>query len=415
MEKLEEKTIYQIKTRKDVIEGIFIPSHEKDIILLKQKTGYNIGIKKKEITEVKKLKKLKEMPEIKVEQDKKLPGIAILNTGGTILSKVDYRTGGVYPIQKPSELLEMFPDIKNQVKITEIASVVNTDSSNITPKHWKLIAKKVAELLNKPYNQGIIITHGTDTIHYTSAALSFMLKNLGKPVILTYSQKSVDRGSSDAFMNIKCAIHAAISNIAGVFVVGHENSDDNFCSLHLGTKVRKMHSSKRDAFKSINETPVARIDPKGEIHFITEKFKKKDQKLKAKIETDFEEKVAIIKFYPGIDPDILDYYIKKKYKGIIIEGFGLGQITNEGKYSWLNVVKKAIEKGIQIYMTTQTIYGRVDPYVYTPAREFEKLGVIYLKDLHSETAYVKLGWCLANKKSMLDNISHEFNEKLAYS
>jgi len=285
-------------------------------------------------------------------------------------------------------------------------------------RDWAKIAKIAVKELNDNNVRGVIVTHGTDFLHYTSSALSFMLRKIGKPVVLTYSQRSSDRGSSDARLNLLCAARAAISDIAEVMLVGHATTNDDFCYALPGTKCRKMHTSRRDTFKAINAKPLAkiwidRIEP------IT--GYKKRQKQKTELDAVFEEKVALIKFYPGQNPDILDYYAKKGYKGIVIEMSGLGHVITEGKKSWIPKLKSLIAKDIVICAAPQTLYGRLDSYVYSPGRELEKIGVLYLGDILPETALVKLGYVLGHKEwktkekikeMMLENIAGEFNLKL---
>jgi glutamyl-tRNA(Gln) amidotransferase subunit D len=398
-------------------EGTYIESPDKNFVLIKIKTGYNIGFDKKDVLKLDMIEKPKQNEKEKeIAQDKKLPGIALIVTGGTIASKVDYKTGAVSPNPEISALMKNIPGLEKIARINTIEVPFLELSGNMGPEHWKKIAKKTQELLNKPENKGVVILHGTDTLHYTSAALSFMLKDLGKPVVLTYSQRSVDRGSTDAFLNLKCAFHAALSNMAEVMILGHATTDDKFCYALLGSKVRKMHSSRRDTFKAINSEPLARIYENGGIEKITD-CKKRDENEKTKLENDFEEKVALIKAYPGASPDILEYYIKKGYKGIVIEGTGFGHVAVEGKNSWLPIIKEACKKMI-VCMTTQCIFGRVDSKVYVYGRLLEKAGVLYL-NMTSEACYVKLGCMLSRekdvekvKKMMQKNVAHEFSDRI---
>jgi glutamyl-tRNA(Gln) amidotransferase subunit D len=260
------------------------------------------------------------------------------------------------------------------------------------------------------------VTHGTDFLHYTSAALSFMLKNLNKPVVLTYSQRSTDRGSSDATLNLMCSARAALSDIAEVMLVGHATENDDYCYALQGNKVRKMHASRRDTFKPINMGPIAKITQDKVEPLRTYN---KREKAKALLDASFEDKVALIKFYPGQNPDIIDYYIKKKYKGIVVEMSGLGHVLSEGKDNWIPFIKKAINAGIIVCAAPQTIYGALDPMVYEAGRRLEKAGVIYLKDILPETALVKLGYVLGKtkdkkrvEKMLLDNLAGEFNNRL---
>jgi len=233
--------------------------------------------------------------------------------------------------------------------------------------------------------------------------LSFMLNGLNAPVILTGSQRSSDRGSSDAFMNLICSMHAAAkSNIAEVAICMHESSSDIYCSIIRGTKARKMHTSRRDAFKPINNKPIARISRKGEIEYISEYNKiKEDSNNKLRLLTGYEPKVALVKAYPNSQPEIIDYYLSKGFKGIIIEGTGLGHTpvsTLHKEYSWLEHVKNAVDSGMIIGITSQCLYGRVNPNVYRNLRLLSNAGAIYCEDMLPEVAYVKLGFLLGNYK-----------------
>ncbi|MDO8623710.1 MAG: Glu-tRNA(Gln) amidotransferase subunit GatD [archaeon] len=398
------------------------PQDEAGIILLKLDSGYNIGIDRKKILEIKVLRKaIEEKTEIKLSKDNEKPNIAMIITGGTISSSLDVKTGGVKWLTSPEKLFQFYPQIFKHVNVLKIETPFMKASENMDFKDWKKIAKSAAELLNDDNIKGIIITHGTDTLHYTSATLSFFLRNLNKPVVLTYSQRSSDRASSDAALNLECSAIAAISDIAEVMLVGHGDKNDNFCYAMPGTKVRKLHASRRDAFKVVNSEPIAKIS----VEYL-QKLSKHNLRNKNKVKLDdkFEEKIALIKFYPGQNPDILDYYVKNKYKGIIIEMTGLGHIaiTSEARLNWLNKLKEVQKKGIIICAAAQTIYGRLDPMVYSPGRELEKSGIIYLKDILSETAFVKLGWVLGHpewaknknivKEKMLQNFANEINERL---
>lgn len=406
------------------IRGTILPSFDNKILLIKLKSGYNIGIEKSSIKSIIKTGHAEEIkfPEINIEQKKNLPGISMIITGGTIGAKVDYATGAVKWLNKPNELFAISPGMLNVVDINDIEVPFTIGSENMAPKNWINIAKIAAKFLNKKENKGLIITHGTDTLHYTAAALSFMLKNLNKPVILTYSQRSPDRGSTDAALNLICAAQMAKSNIAEVMLVGHGSIEDNYCLAIRGTKVRKMHTSRRDTFRPINDLPIAKISENGHIEIINENFRKIDEKKNSEViaDTKFEEKIALIKYCPGADSDILNYYISKKYKGIIIEMTGLGQLaTSESEMNWLPLIKKAIENGITICAAAQTLYGRLDPFVYSTGREIEQLGVIYLEDILPETAYVKLGFVLGHtsnkekiKEMILENIAGEFNKRI---
>jgi len=243
-----------------------------------------------------------------------------------------------------------------------------------------------------------------------------MLRDLGKPVVLTYSQRSIDRPSSDAHLNLQCAARMVIDKAAGVFVVGHATESDDYCQALLGTKVRKLHSSRRDAFQPVNTVPVAKVWPDRVTY--TGSFTPRHTK-PCVVDAVCSDKIALVKFYPGQSPDILDYYALK-YKGIIVEASGFGHLpVSESGNSWIPLLKKHIRAGFFVGCVTQTINGRVDPYVYSNGRELIDAGVVFLGDLLAETALVKLGWILGHygwkkdlEKKMLENVAGEFSERL---
>jgi glutamyl-tRNA(Gln) amidotransferase subunit D len=413
--------VVSVVNPKDEYEGVLLESSEPGIILLKLKSGYNIGFNKKDILRVELVKKSEdkeESPEIKGDSSK--PNVAMIITGGTIAARLNPKKGGVDWLDSPQSLFKFYPEIFEKVNITKVDIPFMKASEDMDFKDWQKLARTCEKLLNDSNIKGVIITHGTDFLHYTSGALSFFLRDLSKPVVLTYSQRSIDRASSDANLNLRCSAVAAISDIAEVMLVGHANENDDFCYAMPGTKVRKFHSSRRDAFKVVNSKPFAKIDSE-KIQLLSE-FNKR-QKKKVKVDAKFEEKVALVQVYPGQDPDILDYYVKKKYKGLVLEMSGLGHVpTNRARKGWTRKLSEIQRKGIIVCAVTQCIYGRVDPYVYSNGRELLETGVIYLKDMLPETAWVKLGWVLGHpewakdkkivEEKMLFNFAREFNERL---
>jgi glutamyl-tRNA(Gln) amidotransferase subunit D len=399
-------------------EGILMPSYsleESNFITLKLKNGYNIGIALSKIKKIEKIsegEKIGEFPKKKVE--KKLEkSIGLFYTGGTIGSKVDYESGGVHMLLEPEELFYEVPEL-GDIANFEVKNLFQIASEDMNYKHWQKIAEEVAKGLNKGL-EGAIITHGTDTMHFTSAALSFMLQNLHKPIVLTGAQRSSDRGSSDAFMNLICSAYVAKSDFGEVGVCMHATSNDDFCFLHRGTKVRKMHTSARDAFKSINSKEIAKVYQNGKIEFISEYRKRKNDE-EIKVEIGFEPKVALLKAYPNSDPGIISYFVDKGYKGIVIEGTGLGHVPTNSELSWIPEIKNAVEKGVYVLITSQCLYGRVNSYVYRNLRILSSAGAIHCEDMLPEVAYVKLGWLLGNRKENIKelikkNITGEITER----
>ncbi|MBI3623040.1 Glu-tRNA(Gln) amidotransferase subunit GatD [Candidatus Pacearchaeota archaeon] len=410
----------EVHLGKVIYEGVLLeaPEDEKGIILLKLDSGYNIGFNKKDIFDIKLVEKQERKEEkIEIKKDSSKPIVSVIMTGGTIVNRLDSKTGAVSPLTSPEDFFKFYPDIF-QIITPRIEMPFMKASEDMDFKDWQKIAKTVEKNLNDQNVKGVIITHGTDTLHYTSSALSFFLGKVNKPVVLTYSQRSSDRASSDANLNLKCAALASVSDIAEVMLVGHATSDDDFCYAMPGTKVRKLHSSRRDAFKVVNSKPFAKIFP-DRIEILKEHRTRNNNKIKADIK--FEEKVALVNFYPGQDADLLDYYIKKGYKGVVIEALGLGHVAVNGKNSWIKKLRE-VQKKMIVCFAPQTIYGRIDPYVYSNLREIAKTGVIYLEDMLSETAFVKLGWVLGHenwaknketiKEKMLENFAGELNARL---
>lgn len=423
LSKLKQGDLVKVKTSKSTLKGRVVSVRDSKLVVIKISSGYNIGLSKKGIHKIKKLKseKLKSgSPKLKIEKSKELPDISLITTGGTITSRVDYKTGAVYPLEEPEELLANIPELSEVANIKKIRKPFSVLSEDMQPSEWQELAEKAAEELNSGA-KGLIITHGTDILHYTAAALSFMLEDLNKPVALVGGQRSSDRGSFDGALNLICSAHYCKSDIAEVATVMHGTEEDNYCLANRGTKVRKMSSSRRDTFRPINELPLAKIDKSGKLEVINEKYNERS-KGKVKANTKFENKVALVKMHPGADPDIINYYLKKGYKGLVIEGTGFGHVSTQPKKeekNWLPVIKKAVNKGMFIGITSQAFYGRTDPYIYSAGRLMKEAGAVFLGDMLPETAYVKLSWVLGQtkkkekvKEMMLTNIAGEINDKI---
>ena len=383
-----------------IYEGIVMPRAENStcsFLTLKLDSGYDIGLKLDEISDINLVPKdpkteVYESNEVPVNND--LPTISILATGGTIASRVDYLTGGVHSAFTASEIISTVPEISN-ISNVRGSQIFNKFSENLCPKDWIKIAKAVYKELDSGVD-GVVITHGTDTMGYSAAALSFMLKT-PVPVVFTGAQRSSDRGSSDASQNLLHASQvAATADLGGVCVLMHEKSDDISSTIHSGTHARKLHSSKRDAFKSVNANPWGLVNPSRII--LDENAPKRGGELA--LDTSLDESVSIIKYYPGMDSNLFEKMLKSS-KGAIIEGTGLGHVSEDAFES----VKNALNAGTQIYMCTQTINGRVNMNVYSTGRKLLEIGVISCEDMLSETAYVKLMWALA-KESEPEKVSH---------
>jgi glutamyl-tRNA(Gln) amidotransferase subunit D len=406
------------------VEGIVMPNHDKGSFVIKLDSGYNIGFLKKEIKKIKVLEKYKELKTKKpsLKHSKAKETVAILHTGGTIASKVDYKTGAVFAKYSPEELVSMFPEIEKLVNVRSHL-ISNISSEDLRFHHYNIIAKEIQKEI-KAGVDGIIITHGTDTLHYTAAALSFLLEDLPIPVILVGAQRSSDRGSSDAAMNLICAVELIKqTDFAEVGICMHKNMNDEMNVLLPGLKCRKLHSSRRDAFRAVNVEPYAEIDfRKRKVHILNGRFRKRsNNKLKLKL---FKEdlKVGIIKVRPQMFAEEFKYY--SKFDGLVIEGSGFGHIPlnvpddkSKENNKIFTELKKVASK-IPVVMTTQTIFGRVNLNVYSPGRDLLDIGVLgnHL-DMHPETAYIKLAWLLSNypkkvKEMYHENLRGELNERL---
>lgn len=423
----------RIITDHETLEGLKLPSKENGVIFIKLDSGYNVGVKEETIKRIEIVGQLhadacdegETAPKPEVKSNSKLPTIAILHTGGTIASKVDYRTGGVVARFAPEELIAMFPELSKICNITS-RLLSNMFSEDMRFAHYKIMAHAIASEIQNGV-KGIILTHGTDTLHYTAAALSFMLENLSVPVLLVGAQRSSDRGSSDAGSNLIGAAHfIAQSDFRGVAICMHKHSSDRQCVILPATKTRKLHTSRRDAFQAINTKPYAYVDyEKGTIEKITPYPLPSDKKLV--VRENFEEAVGIIKCHPNMFPEAFAYYRKENYKGLIIEGTGLGQapvgVPNKEcaiHNQILDEIRKLVENGCVVAMTSQCIYGRVQMHVYSNAIDLLKIGVIPAEDMVSETAFIKLAWLLGNyppeqaRKLFEQNLRGEISERTPY-
>jgi glutamyl-tRNA(Gln) amidotransferase subunit D len=408
--------VLQIKTKKGTYEGILLPrSQDADpnFIEIKLENNYNIGINISNVIEIKKIGKKEahyKIPEKNFPTDKKLPNLILFGTGGTVASRLDYTTGAVIPSFTPGELFSVVPELADICNL-ETEVVFEILSENMRPEFWQQLALKIEKAANSG-KDGVIIGHGTDTMSYTSAALSFMLKDLSVPVVLVGSQRSSDRPSSDAALNLINAATVASSDIAEVIVCMLGSSSHDYGLIHRGTLVRKMHSSVRHTFRTIDDIPLGMVQNQQLKMFKKDYKKKSDSKTKAL--TEFEKRVAMVYSYPGLDPQIIDFYIDKGYKGIVFAGTGLGHVSN----TLYDSIKKAHQENIILLMTTQTLHGFVNMNVYSTGRELQNLGIIPGGNILPEVGYVKLGWVLGQttnpeeaKKMLLTNIAGEFIER----
>ncbi|MFP3233206.1 MAG: Glu-tRNA(Gln) amidotransferase subunit GatD [Sulfolobaceae archaeon] len=411
---LQEGDTIELTKNGVILKGIIMPSYSSsdDILVIKLDNGYNIGISVDSISEVKLIKRGEKREEKKAEEKavKDKSEVVIISTGGTIVSKIEYDTGAVRPALTTEEILKFMPEINEIAKI-DAKVLFSILSENMKPEYWIKIANEVKNALDKGA-KGVVVAHGTDTMAYTASALAFSLKSLTGPVVMVGSQRSSDRPSSDAPINLLTSVLVAKdAPFAEVTVNMHGESSDTYTLVHRGVKVRKMHTSRRDAFQSVNDIPLAKVYYRErKIEILRDDYiRKKDAN---EVDAKFDPNVFLLKYYPGLLPDIIDYLMSKGVKGIIVEGTGLGH-TSSGFY---NAFKKATKDGIFVGMTSQCLFGRVNMNVYTTGRLLQEAGVVPLEDMLPETALVKLMWVLAHetdldkvKELMLTNFVGEIN------
>lgn len=410
-----------VKTEDAEMSGVLMPRYEsasEDYIVIKLKSGYNTGIEISRIVSIERLSgpvKVQTAGAAAPAENPNLPRIALISTGGTIASKIDYRTGGVRAALSASELYASVPEL------ADIASVdpdvlMSEYSENLKPEHWTSIAEKVAEKVRTKKYAGVIVSHGTDTMHYTAAAVSFALQGLPIPVVLVGAQRSSDRPSSDAAFNLLGATaFAAGAPVAGVFVAMHGGPSDDVVAVHVGTRVRKNHTSRRDAFESIDVAPVAFVKD-GKVKMQQsgiELAKRGEGRLDAR--TRFDSRVMLLKYHPGFDPALIEHAAKVGYRAIVMEGTGLGHVSRD----CFSALKKAAVAGVMAFMTSQCIWGRVSMTVYDTGRDLLDIGVVPLSDMISEAAVAKAMWAFANtssadeaRKAMQKNLAGEMSSAI---
>lgn len=383
-----------VETTRGRFQGIILPRSENDDdkhIVIKLATGYNVGIDVDTILSMQETGYKEahyKIPEREFPYTPGLPKVKLFGTGGTIASRLDYRTGAVIPAFSPGELYGAVPELADICNLTT-EKLFAVFSENMGPEQYKKLAVSIGEEIRKGID-GIIIGHGTDTMHHTAAALSYMLQNLPVPVVMVGSQRSSDRPSSDAALNLMHAAKTAgHSDIAEVMVNMFGPTSDEYALLHQGTRVRKMHSSYRSTFRTIGDMPIAMVT-RDKITPIKTTYNKRRTDHTVDVLPFFEERVAIVYYYPNMHPDIIDSLTDNGYKGIVIAGTGLGHI-NKPVYP---AIKRAVEKGVHIYMTVQTLWGYVHMFVYDTGRDLMSMGIVPGENLLPEVAYIKLGWVL---------------------
>ncbi len=412
----------EIDTTRGSFKGTVLPRSENDDdqhIVVKIITGYNIGIDIATITGMKETgykKAVYKIPEKEFPITPGLPRVKLIGTGGTIASRLDYRTGAVIPAFSPGELYGAVPELAGICNLTT-EKIFAVFSENMGPEQYKKLAITIGKEIENGV-EGIVVGHGTDTLHHTGAALTFMVQNSPIPIILVGSQRSSDRPSSDAALNLMHATTAAgHGDIAEVMICMFGPTSDEYGFLHRGTRVRKMHSSYRSTFRTIGDIPVATVTRKGVVPLKpVYNHRRKDREVI--IKPYFEEKVSIVYYYPNMQPDIIDSLVDNGYKGIIIAGTGLGHV-NKPLYP---AIERAAKKGVHIYMTVQTLWGYVHMFVYDTGRDLMAKGIVPAENMLPEVAYIKLGWVLGQtsdpeevRRLMLTPINDDITPREPYN
>jgi len=389
-----------IETSRGDFRGIILPRSEfddSDHLVMKLASGYNVGIDVHTIRSMKKLGKREahyKIPEKEFPTSPDKPNIKLLGTGGTIASRLDYRTGAVIPAFSPGELYGAVPELADICNLST-EKLFAVFSENMGPKEYIALARAIGREIESGID-GIVIGHGTDTMHHTASALAFMVQNPPVPIVMVGSQRSSDRPSSDAAINLIHATTAAgRSEIAEVMVCMFGPTSDEYGLLHRGTRVRKMHSSYRSTFRTIGDIPLAIVTRNG-VRPLRDDYNRRREDKKVELYPFFEERVALLYYYPNMHRDIIDSLVDNGYKGIVIAGTGLGHV-NKPVYP---AIERATAKGVAIYMTVQTLWGYVHMFVYDTGRDLMAKGIIPAENMLPEVAYIKLGWALGQTDNL---------------
>jgi len=407
-----------VNTAGSVFEGVILPRSESADdrhVVLKLRTGYNVGVHVDRVVSVEEVgfkEAVYKIPEQAFPQRPDLPSVTLLGTGGTIASRLDYRTGAVIPAFTPGELYGAVPELADLCNLTT-RKLFGVFSENMSWPQYVELAENIGREIAGGAD-GIVIGHGTDTMGHTAAILSFMVQDSPVPIVLVGSQRSSDRPSSDAALNLIHAVKAAaIGDLAEVQICMFGPTSDRYGLLHRGTRCRKMHSSYRSTFRTVGDIPLARVS-RDAIDPLTDDYRRRDPSRTVRIDTAHDDRVTILYYYPGMKPDLVDALVEKGYRGIVIAGTGLGHV-NAPLYPAL---ERAVAAGVHVVMTVQTLWGFAQMYVYETGRDLLDLGVVPLDNMLPETALMKLGWVLGHTddhdrvlEMMRDSIAHEITPR----
>lgn len=309
----------------------------------------------------------------------------MITTGGTIASIPS--DNGLIPEISGKDIISLMPELKNICTIDTL-ELLNIDSSNISKKHYILML----DTLEKNYDlyDGFVITHGTDTMAYSSSMLACAIENLSKPVVFTGSQLPLKAKATDAYRNLYDAFLAASDNVYGVFLAF--NGD-----IHYGDSVKKVYSENFTGFLSINNKTAGKSDNN---KIIWNKLYK-NHNIKPVFNKNISEKVFVLKMVPSLKPDIIDVLINIGYKGIIIEGYGAGGVpTADCENNFIPALQKAIENNVAVVCATQCLYDGVHLDKYPMGIISEKYGAISSKNMTLEKTLAKVMLGLGNNMDL---------------
>lgn len=400
-----------------VFEGVILPRSETlddQHLVIKLKTGYNVGLhvdRVRTVEEVGYREAIYKIPEKEFPARPELPRVTLLGTGGTIASRLDYRTGAVIPAFTPGELYGAVPELADLANLTT-KKIFGVFSENMSQEQYVGLAQAIGQEIAAGVD-GIVVGHGTDTMGHTAAILSFMVQDTPVPIVMVGSQRSSDRPSSDAALNLIHAVRAAgRGDIAEVQICMFGPTSDQYALLHRGTRCRKMHSSYRSTFRTVGATPLAMVGE--DFTYLTDDYRRRDRSRQVRVNTAYDDRTTILYYYPGMKPDLVDALVEKGYRGIVIAGTGLGHV-NKPLYPAL---ARATAAGVHVVMTVQTLWGYAQMYVYDTGRDLMDLGVVPLDNMLPETALMKLSWVLGQTsehaevlRMMRDPVNREITER----
>jgi glutamyl-tRNA(Gln) amidotransferase subunit D len=376
-----------------VFEGVVLPRSETlddEHVVLKLKTGYNVGLhvdRVKSLVEVGYKEAIYKIPDKEFPSRDELPKVTLLGTGGTIASRLDYRTGAVIPAFTPGELYGAVPELADLANLTT-KKLFGVFSENMAKEQFVILAEEIGKEIEAGAD-GIVVGHGTDVMGHTAAILSFMVQDTPVPIVMVGSQRSSDRPSSDAALNLIQAVRAAgQGDIAEVQICMFGPTSDQYALLHRGTRCRKMHSSYRSTFRTIGDTPLAVVGD--DFRYLKDDFRRRDPSRKVRVNTAYDDRTTILYYYPGMQPDVVDALVEKGYRGIVVAGTGLGHVNKP----LFPALERAVVSGVHVMMTVQTLWGYAQMYVYDTGRDLLDIGVVPLDNMLPETALMKLSWVL---------------------